>query len=67
MFDGSLLKEKIENEGLSIKNLSSLMGISCASFYRKVNGQSEFTVSEAGDIISCLSLGDKEIRQIFFS
>ena len=67
MFDGVLLKEKIEEKGMGFKELSGFMGINKATLYRKVNGETEFTRGEIYDIILILDLSDCEIKEIFFS
>ena len=67
MFDGVLLKEKIEEKGMGIKELSCIMGINKATLYRKVNGDTEFTRGEIYNIILILDLSDCEVKEIFFS
>lgn len=63
------LKRKIVENGLSIPELSSKIGINRATFYRKINTNcgENFTIKEANLISKALNLTCDEINSIFFS
>ncbi len=63
------LKGKIVENGLSIAELSSEIGIDRATFYRKMNTHcgENFTIKEANLISKALNLTCDEINSIFFS
>lgn len=63
--DRYLLEYKIKQNGLSISDYCTKIGISKASYYRKVSGRSEFTQSEISKTIDVLNL--KSPTPIFFA
>lgn len=69
MININKLKGKIVENGLSIAELSSKIGIDRATFYRKMNlncGEN-FTIKEANLIAKELKLTCDEINAIFFN
>ncbi len=62
--DKYLLEYEIKSKGLSIKEYCDYIGIDKTTYYRKVNGKSEFTQSEIQKSIDLLDLGDP--TPIFF-
>lgn len=60
-----LLRYKMRVKGITVQQISQIMGISKCAFYRKLNGQSEFTLSEITKICEVLEL-DSPV-EIFFS
>jgi len=61
------LKGKIAERGFSIPELSEIIGINKATFYRKINaGGSKITIGEAELIAKALALDSDELNTIFF-
>lgn len=62
------LRAKIMERGYTIKSLSAALGMSGNALYRKVNGKTEFKLSDVLKICDKLKItsGD-EVREIFFS
>ena len=60
-----LLLEKMEAKGISITDMYTRLNMSRSAFYRKCNGQSEFTLEEMKKILSIL--GEEDPRDIFFT
>lgn len=54
--DRYLLEYEIKRNGLSISEYCTRIGISTASYYRKISGHSEFTQSEISKTIDVLNL-----------
>ena len=52
----ALLEYKMKENGKSISDMCSMLGISRSAFYRKCNGKSEFTQSEIQKIVDFLGL-----------
>ena len=52
----ALLEYKMKENGKSISDMCSMLGISRSAFYRKCNGKSEFTHSEIQKIVEFLNL-----------
>ena len=61
-----LLKKKIEDSGLKQIHISEQLGIDRGSLYNKLNGKSEFTMTEIVNLCRVLNIDDKEKIQIFF-
>lgn len=53
--------------GLSGERLANHLDIAIPTFYRKVNGVSEFKVSEVQALCGLLQLTDEQVRDIFFA
>ncbi len=61
------LKGKIVERGLSIPELAGIIGISKATFYRKIKaGGHNITIGEADLIAGALNLNQEELNTIFF-
>lgn len=60
-----LLKDTIEDRGISIVKLSEKSGIDRATLYNRFNGKGEFTASEIVGITDALRLTPKERDSIF--
>ena len=60
-----LLLEKMEAKGISITDMYTRLNMSRSAFYRKCNGQSEFTLEEMKKILTIL--GEEDPRDIFFT
>jgi hypothetical protein len=68
----NLLKAKIVQEGFNTRNFVGKINehgvdMSTATFYRKINGTSEFNQTEISVIAKVLELSSKEIMDIFFT
>lgn len=59
------LFNRMREQGLSITDMYRALDMSRSSFYRKCNGQSEFTRREIIQIMEILSVRDP--NEIFFS
>lgn len=62
--DSARLKYEIKKKGKSIDEFCNDIGFSKSAFYRKCNGNSEFTQEEINSIVKYLSIDDP--RPIFF-
>lgn len=61
-----LLKERLKQEKISYIIASKASGISLSAFTKKMNGISEFTLTEIIGIINLLHLTTEEVATIFF-
>lgn len=52
----ALLEYEMKKRGVSIGDMCLMIGISRSAFYRKCNGQSEFTQGEIQKIVTHLEL-----------
>lgn len=59
------LFNRMREQGLSITDMYRALNMSRSSFYRKCNGQSEFTLKEITRIMEILSVCDP--NEIFFA
>lgn len=68
--DGQVHKAELRAEmlrrGYSYETMADAIGLSHNTFWRKVNGQNEFTLSEIQAIIKLLELDDQQLKAIFF-
>lgn len=60
------LQQIIEASGVTMTALADKMGVSRTTIYNKVNGASEFSISEIAKFCSVLRLSDAERDAIFF-
>ena len=68
MVNVNKLKGKIVENGMSIENLATVIGVDRATIYRKLNGNgASFSIKEADSIVKALSLNATEAQAIFFS
>ena len=67
MMNNNLLKGKIIEKGLSLKEFSAQTGIKKAALYRKLSGKTEFSRLEIEKMIDVLNLSPIQIGNIFFS
>ena len=65
MVNIGLLKDTIEDRGMTIVKLSEKMGIDRATLYNRFNGKGEFTASEIVSITDALRLTRDERDSIF--
>lgn len=66
MTNRRLLKEKIVGSGILMRHLAEKCGITPQAFSTKINGRSEFSMSEAATLRDELRLTDEEFMAIFF-
>lgn len=62
-----LIKNAISDSGLKLSFIAMKLGISREGFYNKVNGKTEFNVSEINKFCEILNLKDPERDAIFFN
>lgn len=62
-----LLKEVINDSGRKLESIASVIGIDRASLYNKLNGITEFKVSEINSLCDTLHLDAKTKMLIFFN
>lgn len=67
MTNTSLLKYHIAKSNIKAIDLVKIMGISESTYYRKVNGNSEFTRNEIQAIKDTLNLSMDDVGKIFFN
>ena len=63
--NSQLLAEKMTEKGISVKAMYTKLGMSRSAFYRKCKGLSDFTLSEAKQIMAILAIDDA--NDIFFN
>ena len=66
MTDTMMLKEKIRENGYTITDIASLLGLSYMGFHKKLSNSTEFKASEIATLRKSLKLTAKEANQIFF-
>lgn len=67
MFRTELLKAEMVKKKINADILSDKLGINTATFYRKMNGESEFDRSELQIIRNELNLSPDDMDAIFFA
>lgn len=67
MINSNKLKGKIVECGLNVETLAKEVGVEASTIYRKMNGETEFTIGEAGKIAKILGLNDDDLTAIFFA
>ena len=63
--DLNYLSKKIEEINIPISTIADKMGISRTTFYKKLNGERDFQVSEIESICGILRLTNDEKKHIF--
>lgn len=61
----NLLKARMLEQGITPDELASKLGLNTATFYRKLNGTSDFYRTEMLKMKSILSLSNTDMRAIF--
>lgn len=67
MTNSELLKEKIEESGMTMVAIARKTGIKRETLYNKLSGKSEFTASEIVAVSKVLRLSVEEREAIFFA
>lgn len=62
-----LLEAKLKEKKINIEILSTRIGMQKTTFYRKLNGKSDFFRNEIEKIVDALELTIEEMEKIFFS
>lgn len=65
MTDTNLLKEKIDESGMTMVAISRKSGILRETLYNRMNGVGEFTATEIVSLSKVLGLSNKERDKIF--
>lgn len=66
MLNGDKLKAKMVENKINATQLSEKIGINKSTFYRKLNGNTDFTIKEASAICKELKLTNDDVNAIFF-
>lgn len=66
MINLKLLNKSIINSGKTITHLSKTLKISREALYKKLNGETEFKISEANILVNELNLSTEDRTRIFF-
>ena len=62
-----LLQKVIKDHGMTVSDLSNLIGIDPSTFYRKLNSSGvKFTIGQMHSMVNVLSLTNEEASDIFF-
>ena len=67
MIDYTKLNSKIKGSGLKQNMIASQIGITPKTLSAKLNGKSDFTISQAEHLSKILHLTSNEMSHIFFS
>jgi len=67
MVDLKKLKEAIDSSGVTNRHIASSLGITEQSFSNKMNGRTEFKVTEMNLLINVLHLSKTDAYCIFFA
>ncbi len=67
MTDTKLLRETIDNSGISVTFIAKSLGLTRSGLYLKLNGKVEFKASEIVKMKSIFNLTTKMRDTIFFS
>ena len=67
MVDLNLLKNTINDRGVTIVSIANKVGTTREGFYKKLSGETEFKASEIEKITEALRLSKKERDAIFFA
>lgn len=67
LVDLKRLKEEIDDSGMTMVSFSAKTGMLRATLYKKLAGQSEFTISEVESISDVLRLNANQRNAIFFA
>ena len=60
------LQAEMKRKGFTYEQVSKSIGISYNAFWRKVNNQNEFTLSEIQSLVKILDMDKSKISDIFF-
>lgn len=66
MIDSNKIRGKIREASLTQESVAKALEINASTLYRKLDGQSPFTVGEVNKLAKLLNLSTKDIEDIFF-
>ena len=66
-FVPELLKSEMVKNRINAESMSDKLGINLTTFYRKLNGESEFNRQEMGIMKNVLCLSNDDMDSIFFA
>ena len=64
---GKKLKKFMIDMDLSAEDIKKVLDISKSAFYRKINGDSQFTLGEVRKIADTYDMSSEQVKDIFFS
>lgn len=67
MIDFEMLRNRIENSGMTVTSISKKSGILRETLYNRMKGRGEFTASEIVALTRTLRLTNEERDRIFFA
>lgn len=67
MTDLDSLQKAVKKSGLKKSHIADQMGMNPKTLWRKLSGQTEFTLSEADKLGEVLGMNQEEKRNIFFN
>ncbi len=67
MFCKSELKAKLAQNEMNVSTLASKIGVDTGTLYRKMAGETSFSVGDIESIRDVLELEDRDIISIFFA
>lgn len=67
MVNLTLLRNTIDDSGVTIVSIAEKIGISREGLYKKLSGEAEFKASEIEKITSAMRLSKEERDSIFFA
>lgn len=53
--------------GLTREDIAKILGLNSATIYRKINGESDFTLNELKKLKKILGLTNNDVDRIFFT
>lgn len=67
MVNTALLREKMKNNGFTIKELADRIGLSQTGLFNKIHNKCEFKGSEINSMSIALRLTKADVNRIFFA
>lgn len=67
MFNKNKLSAKFVENGFTMKDIATLLGINQATLYRKMNSETDFTRNEISMLKDYLNFSLDEMNDIFFA
>ena len=64
---GGTLSDRIDESGIKYKIIAEKLGISIKTLYNKMNGVTDFSVTEARKLKEILSLSESDCMRFFFA
>jgi predicted transcriptional regulator len=64
--NATAMKKFVDGRAISVSVMAPMLGMSRYSLYKKIEGKSEFKVSEMRKFIELTRMTDEEVQEIFF-